>query len=83
MATLAVLPGCASAAPSANDAPTTGMFTMPADSSPRVPTIRPIVPPELPWLKMTTASAPASWAFSALVAKVQPPRWINAMSAGP
>ena len=32
---------------------------------------------------MTTASAPAAWALTALSAKVQVPRWISAMSFGP
>ncbi len=31
---------------------------------------------------MTTADAPAVWAFVALMAKVQAPRWISAMLPG-
>ena len=36
-----------------------------------------------PWLKMITASAPASSAFCTFVPKKQVPRWISAMSASP
>ncbi|MEO7262515.1 MAG: hypothetical protein ABI047_14870 [Jatrophihabitantaceae bacterium] len=32
---------------------------------------------------MITASAPATSALSALTVKVQPPRWMSAMSLGP
>ena len=34
----------------------------------------------LPWLKMTTASAPAACAFSALIPNEHVPRWMRAMS---
>jgi hypothetical protein len=78
--TCAVEPGWASATPLAKLAPTTGMV---GSAGARVPTIRPSRSGVLPWLKMMTASAPAAWAFRALSAKVQVPRWISAMSLGP
>ena len=55
----AVEPAWASAAPSANEAPTTGIVTA-APSGRSVPTIRPSRSGVLPWLKMITASAPAA-----------------------
>ena len=36
----------------------------------------------LPWLKMMTPAAPAAAALSALIRKVQVPRWIRAMLPG-
>ena len=79
--TWAVDPAAASAAPSANDAPTTGMATM--FGPPSVPMMRPSRSGVLPWLKMITASAPAASALSALVPNVHVPRCIRAMSFGP
>ena len=77
--TRAVEPGCASAAPSANEAPTTGTD---ATNGASVPTMSPSRVGSLPWLKMITASAPAASALVALRAKLQPPRWISAIWPG-
>ena len=76
----AVDPGWASATPFAKLAPTTGMVTL---SGADVPTIRPSLAGVFPWLKITTASAPAATAFSAFCAKLHVPRWISAMSEAP
>jgi hypothetical protein len=80
--TWAVTPGWDRATPSSNEAPTTGMVITPADWSPSVPTFSAMRPGSLPWLKMTSASAPASWALRALTAKSQVPRWLRTTSAG-
>ncbi len=64
--TRAVEPGCASAAPSAKLAPTTGIVDG-CERRGSVPTIRPSRSGVLPWLKMITAAAPAAWAFDALL----------------
>jgi hypothetical protein len=64
--TNAVDPGAASATPSAKLAPTTGMLwltTVPSSRLVASPTMRPSRSGVLPWLKMMTASAPASSAF--------------------
>ena len=74
--TCAVEPACASASPFAKLAPTTGMV---ASSGASVPTISPSRSGVLPWLKMTTADAPAAWALSALTANVHVPRWMSAI----
>ena len=50
---------------------------METTGAPSVPTIR-SVRPGWPSLKITTAEAPAAWAFWALTWKVQVPRWISA-----
>src|SRR5581483_592243 len=63
-----------SSCPSANVVPRTGMVK---SGLPRVPLIT-AVRPGCPSLKMSTADAPAFWAFSALSWKVQVPRWISA-----
>jgi hypothetical protein len=55
--TWAVDPGCASAAPSAKEAPTTGIAALLGAS---VPMISPSRTGVFPWLKITTASAPAA-----------------------
>jgi hypothetical protein len=86
--TVAVEPSWARAVPSAKLAPTTGTFAGPGP--PSVPTISASRAGVSPWLKITTASAPAVAAFCALRAKVHtgagaggPPCWIKAMSFAP
>ncbi len=91
----AVDPLWASDSPSAKLAPTTGIVRVlgpvrwgstPGVTGSRlaaVPTMSSMRSGALPWLKITTASAPSSSAFWALLAKPQPPRWMSAMSAGP
>ena len=81
-ATVAVVPGWASAAPSAKLAPTTGttIVTFEPAGGTAVPTMSPLRSGVLPWLKMMTAPARAAWAFATLRAKLQPPRWISAIA---
>ncbi len=88
--TNAVDPGCANAAPSSKLAPTTGMLwvmgvpsTVPSSKVPASATMSPDRSGVLPWLKMITASAPATSAKCAFVPKKHVPRCTNAMSAGP
>ena len=84
--TKAIDPGADSATPSAKLAPTTGMSWLTGVPSSRLEasaTISASRSGVLPWLKMMTASAPASSAFRAFVPKLQVPRWISAMSALP
>ena len=90
--TNAVEPGCDSATPSAKLAPTTGMLCSSVETPPGAlgssrlvasATMSSSRSGELPWLKMITASAPASSALCAFVPKKQVPRWIRAMSLSP
>ena len=85
--TNAVEPAWASASPSAKLAPTTGIVRLLGPSLlsrfSAVPTIRSRRSSALPWLKMITASAPASSALRDLLAKPHVPRWIRAMSLSP
>jgi hypothetical protein len=56
------------------------LTTVPPSRVVALPTMRPSRSGVLPWSKMMTASAPASWAFRAFVPKVHVPRWISAMA---
>ena len=73
-------PGCASVAPSAKLAPTTGMLSGVWFTPKSVPVTRPERRSVLPWLKMMTAEAPASCALIALTPNSQVPRWMSAMA---
>ena len=66
----------ASSSPIAKLVPTTGMVEI----SPSVPNKTPLRSSVLPWLKMTTADAPAAVAKAAFSPKVQVPRWMSATS---
>ena len=84
--TSAVEPGWARATPLAKLAPTTGIVWLTGVPSSRLEasaTISASRSGVLPWLKMITASAPASSALRALVPKLHEPRWISAMSVVP
>ena len=76
----AVDPAWARATPSAKLAPTTGI---PRCRRGQGADDEALASGVLPWLKITTASAPATLALSALTANVQVPRWSSAMSFGP
>jgi hypothetical protein len=58
-------------------APTTGMVNW-LPSVPWVTSVR----NGWPSLKITTATAPAAWAFATLTEKLQLPRWMTAMLPG-
>jgi hypothetical protein len=84
--TKAVEPSAARACPWAKLAPTTGMSCWTGVPSVRLDasaTNNGSRSGVLPWLKMITASAPACSAKNALSPKLQVPRWMSAMSAGP
>ena len=76
-------PGWASAAPSANEAPMTGIVRAPTAESAgaaALPMNSGSRSGVLPWLKMITAPAPAAWALWAFRAKLHPPRWMRAIA---
>jgi hypothetical protein len=63
---------------SANDVPSTGIVK---SGVPSVPAIASVLP-GCPSLKISTPTAPAAWAFSALSWNEHVPRWISATRPG-